>query len=181
MQLMTISSRFHPLGKLARAALLTATLCAATAAWSAEPVDDPAPDTPMAKLQLFKERASELTMEAMSLLGIPYKYGGTSPETGMDCSGLIQHIFKEAWGMDLPRTAKQLSRVGVKVDRNDLQPGDLVFFNTLRRKFSHVGIYLGDHRFIHAPSTGSEVRIENMDIEYWRKRFNGSRRIIDSE
>jgi cell wall-associated NlpC family hydrolase len=99
----------------------------------------------------------------------------------MDCSGLIQHIFKEAWGKNLPRTAAEISHAGTKVDKNDLQPGDLVFYNTLKRGFSHVGIYLGDHKFIHAPSSGGEVRIESMDIDYWKKRFNGGRRISDPE
>jgi cell wall-associated NlpC family hydrolase len=179
---MTIFQRFISNGKLTRAMLLTASLLATSTAWSADaPPVTPNPDNTMTRFQHFRERASELTMEAMSMLGIPYRYGGTSPETGMDCSGLIQHIFKEAWGKDLPRTAKEMSHVGVKVDRKDLQPGDLVFFNTLRRSFSHVGIYLGDHKFIHAPSTGSEVRIESMDIGYWKKRFNGSRRVSDPD
>ena len=178
---MTISQRIFPSGKLARAALLAAMLATTSAAWSADAASGVNPDGAMARLQHFRERASELTMEALSMLGIPYKYGGTSPETGMDCSGLIQHIFKEAWGKELPRTAKEMAHVGTKVDKKDLQPGDLVFFNTLRRSFSHVGIYLGDHKFIHAPSTGSEVRIESMDISYWKKRFNGSRRISDPE
>lgn len=177
---MTISQRIFPSGKLARAALLAAMLATSSCAWSADTAAVN-PDGAMSRLQHLRERASELTMEAMSMLGIPYKYGGTSPDTGMDCSGLIQHIFKEAWGKELPRTAKEMSHVGTKVDKKDLQPGDLVFFNTLRRSFSHVGIYLGDHKFIHAPSTGSEVRIESMDIGYWKKRFNGSRRISDPE
>jgi len=168
-------------GKLTRTALLAAMLATGSAAWSAETPSAPAPNGAMTRLQHLRERASELTLEAMSMLGIPYKYGGTSPDTGMDCSGLIQHIFKEAWGKELPRTAREMSHVGTKVDKKDLQPGDLVFFNTLRRRFSHVGIYLGDHKFIHAPSTGSEVRIESMDIGYWKKRFSGSRRISDPE
>jgi cell wall-associated NlpC family hydrolase len=175
---MTFSQR---LSGLTRTALLAAMLASTSVAWSAEAAPGAAPAGAMARLQHFRERASELTLEAMSMLGIPYKYGGTSPDTGMDCSGLIQHIFKEAWGKELPRTAKEMSHVGTKVDKNDLQPGDLVFFNTLRRSFSHVGIYLGDHKFIHAPSTGSQVRIESMDIGYWKKRFNGSRRISDPE
>lgn len=120
-------------------------------------------------------------MAAMSMLGIRYKYGGTSPENGLDCSGLVRYVFKETWGANLPRTSEEISQVGQHVDTKDLQPGDLVFYNTLRRGFSHVGIYLGDSKFIHSPSRGGEVRIESMDIGYWKKRFNGARRINDPE
>ncbi len=99
----------------------------------------------------------------------------------MDCSGLVRYVFKEAQGKDLPRTSAEISKLGESVDKQDLQPGDLVFFNTLRRAFSHVGIYLGDNKFIHAPSSGSAVRIDNMDLSYWRARFNGARRIEASD
>jgi len=130
-----------------------------------------------ARLHDLTGRASELAVQALSMLGINYRYGGTSPETGLDCSGLVQYVFKEAWGTDLPRTAAEISHVGEKVGKSDLRPGDLVFYNTLRRSFSHVGIYLGDGKFIHSPSTGGQVRIESMDVSYWKKRFNGARRI----
>ncbi len=93
----------------------------------------------------------------------------------------MRYVFKEAQGKDLPRTSAEISKLGESVDRQDLQPGDLVFFNTLRRAFSHVGIYLGDNKFIHAPSSGSAVRIDNMDLSYWRARFNGARRIEASD
>jgi cell wall-associated NlpC family hydrolase len=135
------------------------------------------PTTIRAKLQDFTSRASELAVRAMSLIGIHYKYGGNLPETGLDCSGLVRYLFKDVWNKDLPRTSEELSHVGQQVDTKDLQPGDLVFFNTLRRSFSHVGIYLGDNKFIHAPSAGGSVRVESMDIGYWRSRFNGARRI----
>lgn len=142
--------------------------------------DETPPNTPIAtKLKTMSSRASELGMQAMSLLGIRYKRGGNTPENGLDCSGLVRYVFKQAWGANLPRTTEELSRVGEQVDRQDLQPGDLVFYNTLRRTFSHVGIYLGDNKFIHAPSTGGEVRIESMDIGYWKSRFNGARRISE--
>ncbi|WP_443134891.1 C40 family peptidase [Herbaspirillum sp. CF444] len=131
----------------------------------------------LAKLQDITNRASELAVQALSMLGINYRYGGTSPETGLDCSGLVRYVFKEALGTDLPRTSAEISRVGEKVDKVDLRPGDLVFYNTLRRGFSHVGIYLGDSKFIHSPSAGGQVRIEDMDVAYWKKRFNGARRI----
>lgn len=118
-------------------------------------------------------------MSAMGVIGIHYKYGGNNPENGLDCSGLVRYVFQDAWGVDVPRTAAELSRSGEKVDKQDLQPGDLVFYNTLRRSFSHVGIYLGDNKFIHAPSRGGKVRIESMDLAYWKARFNGARRIND--
>ena len=135
----------------------------------------------IARLQDITNRASELATQALAMLGINYRYGGNSPDTGLDCSGLVRYVFKEAWGTDLPRTSVEISRVGEKIGRDNLQPGDLVFYNTLRRGFSHVGIYLGDGKFIHSPSSGGQVRIESMDESYWKKRFNGARRIADDE
>ncbi|GGC05040.1 hypothetical protein GCM10007205_12790 [Oxalicibacterium flavum] len=159
------------------AAVIAASLSTAAPAWS---VDKAAQDPQKhSKLQTLSHRASELALYAMGMLGIDYKYGGNTPEEGLDCSGLVKLIFKEAWDKELPRTAKELSREGQRIDKSELQPGDLVFFNTLRRSFSHVGIYLGDHKFIHAPSSGSQVRIESMDVNYWKKRFNGARRISE--
>ena len=157
------------------AAILAASLGTTNVAWGVEQTSQASP--PPSKLHALGHRASELAMYAMGMLGIDYKYGGNTPEEGLDCSGLVKLIFKEAWDKDLPRTAKEQSRVGHRVEKSELQPGDLVFFNTLRRSFSHVGIYLGDHKFIHAPSTGSQVRIESMDVNYWKQRFNGARRI----
>lgn len=139
------------------------------------------PASQPAKARNFSSRASELAMQAMGLLGIRYKKGGNTPENGLDCSGLVRLVFKEAWGKILPRTSEELSRVGDQVERQDLQPGDLVFYNTLRRSFSHVGIYLGDNKFIHAPSSGGQVRIESMEVGYWKTRFNGARRISEPE
>jgi cell wall-associated NlpC family hydrolase len=135
----------------------------------------------MTRLQALSNRASELVVNALGMIGIRYKYGGTSPENGLDCSGLVRYVFKETWGADLPRTSEEMSHLGQKIDTKDLQPGDLVFYNTLKRGFSHVGIYLGDNKFIHSPSPGGEVRIESMDLSYWKKRFNGARRITEPE
>jgi cell wall-associated NlpC family hydrolase len=149
-------------------------------AWSQDALSEP-PPTPMSRLKSLTNRASELALQAMSLIGIRYKRGGNSPENGLDCSGLVHYVFKEAWGTNLPRTAEELSHVGEQVDTYDLRPGDLVFYNTLKRGFSHVGIYLGDNKFIHAPSSGGKVRIENMDVGYWKSRFNGARRISEPE
>lgn len=133
--------------------------------------------TVLIRLQDFTQRAIALTDSAMAMLGVRYKYGGTTPESGLDCSGLVQHVFKQAWGKSLPRTAHEISQVGEKIGTAELQPGDLVFYNTLKRRFSHVGIYLGNNEFIHSPSVGSEVRIEKMNAIYWKTRFNGARRI----
>ena len=125
----------------------------------------------------YVAKARELALEALGFLGIDYKYGGDSPVTGFDCSGFVHYVFNQAAGLVLPRNAHDISRVGEKITRDELEPGDLVFFNTLRRPFSHVGIYLGGHRFIHAPSRGGQVEIVNMTSRYWQKRYNGARRI----
>jgi cell wall-associated NlpC family hydrolase len=129
----------------------------------------------------LRDRTSDLTINAMSLLGIKYKRGGDSPENGLDCSGFVRFVFKNANETELPRTAKEISNKGDKIDTKDIKPGDLVFFNTLKKSFSHVGIYLGDSQFIHAPSAGGKVRIESMNVAYWKKRFNGARRINEVE
>lgn len=115
--------------------------------------------------------------EALELLGIRYKRGGTSPESGFDCSGFVRYVFSESLGLSLPHNAAAISQAGARVEKKELQPGDLVFFNTMRRAFSHVGIYLGDNRFVHAPRSGARVRIEDMDDRYWSRRYNGARRI----
>ena len=135
----------------------------------------------VAKVREITDRASGLAIQAINMLGISYKMGGTTPENGLDCSGLVRHVFKESWGKILPRTAAEISKVGTDVKKEELQPGDLVFYNTLKRGFSHVGIYLGDNKFIHAPSAGGKVRIESMDIAYWKQRFNGARRVQDPQ
>ncbi len=121
--------------------------------------------------------ADGVVFQALTLIDVDYKRGGRVPGTGFDCSGLVRYVYQQARGVDLPNTARELSRIGVKVGRDALQPGDLVFYNTLRRTFSHVGIYLGNNRFIHAPSTGGAVRIDDMTAAYWTKRFSGGRRI----
>lgn len=133
--------------------------------------------TPLSAAAAATSRATDLVMRALSLLGVNYKRGGNSPQTGLDCSGLVHFVFHDTLGLLLPRRAEEISRVGETVQRSDLQPGDLVFYNTLRRTFSHVGIYLGEGRFIHAPASGGSVRIENMNMPYWLQRFNGARRM----
>lgn len=125
----------------------------------------------------WSSRASEVLVNALSLTGVRYKYGGNSPETGFDCSGFVRYVFKQAASLTLPHSAMAISQLGKSVSKDELQPGDLVFFNTLRSTFSHVGIYLGNNRFIHSPSKGGKVRVENMDDVYWAKNFNGAQRI----
>ena len=114
---------------------------------------------------------------ALIALGAHYRYGGHSPETGFDCSGLIAHVFERAWGMHLPRRADQQAKLGKPIPKAELEPGDLVFYNTRNAPYSHVGIYVGDGRFIHAPRRGKRVRAENVDSPYWNARFNGARRL----
>ncbi|GAA5158506.1 C40 family peptidase [Viridibacterium curvum] len=117
--------------------------------------------------------------EGFALLGVKYRLGGNSPEDGgIDCSGLVRKVFGDALGMNLPRTAAEMAKVGDRINKEELKPGDLVFFNTMRRAFSHVGIYLGEDKFLHSPSKGGVVRVERMDNSYWTKRFNGGRRLI---
>ena len=143
----------------------------------------PAPAEPDAAapglLRLVQDRASTLTAAALDLVGVRYKRGGTSTETGFDCSGFTRHVFEMSLGLVLPRRAdEQAAAPGlVAVSREDLKPGDLVFFNTLKRTFSHVGIYLGNNRFIHSPHTGSNVRTDDISFAYWAKRFTGARRV----
>jgi cell wall-associated NlpC family hydrolase len=122
-------------------------------------------------------KASELVISAMGFLGVPYKRGGNTAETGFDCSGFVRAMYQQTIGLILPRTADQQAAATVEIDKGDLQPGDLVFFNTLRRAFSHVGIYVGDNKFIHSPKPGAEVRVEDMSVSYWRSRFSGARRV----
>ena len=125
----------------------------------------------------FGGKASELVMQAMGLLGVPYKRGGTSEEKGFDCSGFVRHLFEKSVGLVLPRRAEEQAKVTEEISRSELKPGDLVFFNTLKRTFSHVGIYVGDGKFIHAPRPGKAVRVDDMREAYWQQRFNGARRV----
>lgn len=123
----------------------------------------------------------ELMLRAISLSGIKYKFGGSSPETGFDCSGFVRYVFQQAANLTLPHGARALSQLGQTVTQENLQPGDLVFFNTLKSSFSHVGIYLGNHRFIHSPSAGKAVSVMDMSDSYWAQRFNGARRITSTK
>ena len=126
------------------------------------------------------EKASELVFNAMGFLGVPYRRGGNTVETGFDCSGFVRAMYHQTVGLMLPRSADQQAAATQTIEKGDLQPGDLVFFNTMRRAFSHVGIYIGDNKFIHSPRSGAEVRVEDMRLGYWQARFNGARRVETS-
>jgi cell wall-associated NlpC family hydrolase len=131
-----------------------------------------------AQVQRVRDSASELVMVAMNFLGVVYRHGGNSVEQGFDCSGFTRYIFERSLGLVLPRRAEQQAEhVALQaVQQAELKPGDLVFFNTMKRAFSHVGIYIGEGRFIHSPRVGGEVRIEDMRLAYWAQRFDGARR-----
>lgn len=123
------------------------------------------------------EKASDLVFNAMGFLGVPYKRGGITAETGFDCSGFVRAMYEQTVGLLLPRRAAEQAAATQIIDKKDLKPGDLVFFNTMRKAFSHVGIYVGDNKFIHSPKPGSEVRVEDMRLAYWERRFTGARRV----
>jgi hypothetical protein len=169
-----LPARARKIATRALAGLLVASLTAFSAPPSALAEPSPEPRAPQSV-------ATELVVRALDLLGVNYKWGGSSPESGLDCSGLVRHVFAEAAGLVLPRRSEEISRAGTPIARTELRPGDLVFFNTLRRTFSHVGIYIGDGRFVHAPSAGGAVRVERMSGPYWASRFNGGRRLIATE
>ena len=126
-----------------------------------------------------RDGTSGLVDSAMNFLGVRYKLGGNTAETGFDCSGFTRHVFEMSLGRVLPHRADEQANAPelAKVERKDLKPGDLVFFDTMRRTFSHVGIYLGDGKFIHSPRTGETVRIEDINISYWARHFTGARRV----
>jgi cell wall-associated NlpC family hydrolase len=139
---------------------------------SLAPVTRPEPPAPPPSAE-----RSEALLQALLAIGVDYRYGGKSPATGFDCSGLVAHVYREAWGIRLPPTTAAQSRAGVPVSLAELQAGDLVFYDTLQRPYSHVGIYLGEGKFVHAPKSGAQVRIESLQSNYWAQRFNGARRI----
>jgi cell wall-associated NlpC family hydrolase len=127
--------------------------------------------------QSVGDTASDLVGNAMTFLGVPYRRGGSNASTGFDCSGFVRSMFEQTVGKVLPRRASEQAAVTEKIDKQDLKPGDLVFFNTMRQTFSHVGIYVGDNKFIHSPRTGKSVRVEDMRDAYWERRFTGARRV----
>jgi len=135
------------------------------------------PQRPNSSVTDSDEKMNELVMYAVSLADTPYQYGGKSPDDGFDCSGFVDHVFHHSLGIKLPRTSHELSHIGISVNKDQLRPGDLVFYNTQHSLYSHVGIYVGEDKFVHAPKTGSHIRVERMNERYWLSRYNGARRI----
>lgn len=128
-----------------------------------------------------RPRLTNMLIHAISMVGIKYKFGGSTMQSGFDCSGFVRHVFSESIPLELPRSSYAMGKLGKAVESDDLQAGDLVFYNTLHRAFSHVGIYLGEGRFVHSPSRGKSVEIVDMSDRYWKKRFNGARRLVADE
>jgi len=162
---------------LAHAALVTC-LVAGVPARASPPVEAGLLGQAKSTVATVWSGAQDVAMFALGLIGVEYRFGGNTPEEGLDCSGLVRHVFQQVTGVSLPRTSKEMSRVGAPIAVAELKVGDLVFFDTRRFAYSHVGIYLGDQRFIHAPSRGSEVEIARMSDGYWRKHFSGARRLV---
>ena len=126
-------------------------------------------------------KSDELINRAMEVIGVRYRWDAELPQSGLDGSSFVGYVFKDKLGFLLPRKSTQMSRVGKPINREELQPGDLVFFNTMRLTFSHVGIYVGDNKFIHSPSKGTSVRVDDLGSLYWDKRFDGARRLDGSD
>ncbi|MDR2839427.1 MAG: C40 family peptidase [Azonexus sp.] len=122
---------------------------------------------------------NEVTLYALSLIDTGYRFGGKNPEAGLDCSGMVSYIYARAAGLKVTGSAADIARQGRPIERARLRPGDLVFFNTGKRPFSHVGIYIGDTRFVHAPSTNGHVRIDKLDDRYYAERFAAARSFFD--
>ena len=163
-----------------RTCIHIAAICLALFAGNLRADDAPTEDFSATASRLgatWSSAAQEVLLNALSLTGVKYKYGGISPETGFDCSGFVRYVFQQAASVTLPHGARAISQIGQVVSVDQLQPGDLVFFNTLKSAFSHVGIYVGEGRFIHAPSTGGGIHVVDMNDSYLAKRFNGARRL----
>lgn len=183
-----ISGFTHPAGWIKFRAVKNLTAIACLVATLAVPATVIADETPAPERRVVAEmqsilsesyfdRARELVMTAVGHIGVRYRFGGNTPDQGFDCSGLVRHVFSQVAGLILPRSSFDQANVGTSVNKSELQPGDLVFFNTRRAANSHVGIYIGDQRMVHAPSSGGKVEIVDMTAAYWAKRFTGARRV----
>jgi cell wall-associated NlpC family hydrolase len=137
------------------------------------------PSTSSGRVRTDSEKGRDVVLFAMGLVDVPYRFGGKNPEAGFDCSGMVSYIYREAIGLDVRGRAVDIARKGRPIVKSELRAGDLVFFNTLNAPFSHVGIYIGENRFIHAPSTNSRVRIDSMNASYYAKRFHAARAYFD--
>ena len=127
------------------------------------------------------DRAADIAFNAMGFMGVPYVRGGNSAEGGFDCSGFVRAMYEQSLGLLLPRRANEQAAATEQIEKSELKPGDLVFFNTMRRAFSHVGIYVGEGKFIHSPKPGAQVRVEDMRASYWHTRFDGARRVLSAQ
>lgn len=135
------------------------------------------PDRSLARIEASGD-AREVVMVALGLLDVGYQFGGKNPEAGLDCSGMAAFIYRNAVGVSLPHNAAEIANRTRPVNKNELQAGDMVFFNTMNRPYSHMGVYLGDGKFIHAPRTNSTVRVDSLDNRYFASRFDGGRTVF---
>jgi cell wall-associated NlpC family hydrolase len=125
------------------------------------------------------QRSNDVLIRAIGLVGTPYRFGGNTPASGFDCSGLVDFVFRDAAGMELPRSTRELIDLKApEIDRDDLQSGDLVFFSPDGGRISHIGIYVGEGRFVHAPSQGGTVRLDRLDNPYWQKAYREAKRVL---
>jgi cell wall-associated NlpC family hydrolase len=159
--------------KLALAAALTTLLLACSS------VPTPAPNWQTTS-PLKQEQGNEVVMFAMALMDSGYRFGGSNPESGLDCSGMVSYIYQQALGLKLPHNAAQIAQAGREISLSGLAPGDLVFFNTNGKPFSHVGIYIGDDRFIHAPGQDGKIRISSLKSGYFEKRLEAARTFLNN-
>ncbi len=127
----------------------------------------------------FNADAMEVVLYALGLLNIDYRFGGSNPEQGLDCSGMVSYIFRQAAGIELPHNAARMAQLGRSIDRTQLEPGDLVFFNTRNKPFSHVGIYIGEEKFVHAPATNGQIKVSSLKNRYFASRYEGGRRYLN--
>jgi len=162
--------QLHALAACCIAVLLTA---CSSAPMRAPEVSKPTPTD--IRSEAATEHGSEIAIYALDMIGTGYRFGGKNPDAGFDCSGMVSYIFNRAAGVKLSGSAADMARQGRQIDKSNLRPGDLVFFNTLNRPFSHVGIYIGDGRFVHAPSGNGKVHISRMDNPYFAPRFEMAR------
>jgi len=146
---------------------------------SPSPRPGSSPETIAQASRPVSEMGNEVVFYALGLIGTGYRFGGKNPEAGLDCSGMVSYIYGRAAGLKVSGSAADIARRGRAIDRDELRPGDLVFFNTRNRSFSHVGIFIGEARFIHAPSTNGRVRIDRLSDSYYASRFEAARTLFD--
>ena len=139
----------------------------------------PVPDSALSKRAPFSEKGQEVALFAMGLIDTGYRFGGKNPEAGLDCSGMVSYVYNKAAGVKVSGSAADIARKGRQIARDDLRPGDLVFFNTRNAPFSHVGVYIGDNRFVHAPSSSGRVRIDQLNASYYAQRYETARSYFD--